>query len=520
MKSRKLLLIFLFVVSYFSVSSSVHGQAASASNERQIRRYKVEDLGTFGGLASYVNPAWELGGPHQMNRSGTIVGSSSTSMADSLGCIFCNGLDGQVPNVFHAFISRGGLARDLGALPGEATTSVAISITDADTVVGNSENGTIDPIIGVPEVRAVFWEDGRIKDLGTFGGNHSLASSINNRGQIVGYALNTTLDPFSWLGLFLGSSNSTQTRAFLWENGHKRDLGTLGGPDAAAGRINERGDVAGISYTSSIANPSTGVPTLHPFLWREGKMIDLGNLGGTQSGVAEMNNRGQVIGASTLPGDQVVDPFVWDNGRLIDLHTDTVGGNLYTANAINDLGQVVGAGAFPDHPYDAYVWENGTAKDLGHLDGDCYSEAFVINPAGEIAGQSYTCDSTTARPFLWQHGWMVDINELISDNSDSKFTQAFVINDHGEVGGIGTPVACNFDEHCGHALVLVASAAGRNELESEPTGEDAAAVASTNVPPSSKVTLTATEDSVGRDLAARLQARFGRTRIFGLPPLK
>jgi hypothetical protein len=39
--------------------------------------------------------------------------------------------------------------------------------------------------------------------------------AINNRDQIVGYALNTIPDPFSWLGLFLGSSNFMQTRAFL-----------------------------------------------------------------------------------------------------------------------------------------------------------------------------------------------------------------------------------------------------------------------------------------------------------------
>ena len=98
-----------------------------------------------------------------------------------------------------------------------------------------------------------------------------------------------------------------------------QDLGTLGGPDANALFINDRGQIAGNSYTNSTPNPvltscggfSFGVPTQDPFVWKDGKMIDLGGLGGTCSLVLGQNNRGEVTGQSDLAGDLTYHPFVW-----------------------------------------------------------------------------------------------------------------------------------------------------------------------------------------------------------------
>ena len=487
--------------------------------------YKLVDLGTFGGRASYINPAWELGGALQMNRRAVTVGSAATLIPTPFGCVFCNGLDGQVPNVFHAFQWDGGSLRDLGALPGELTNSVAISLNEKGTVIGHSENGEIDPIMGIREFRAVLWKEGKIKNLGTFGGNYSGALGINNRGQIAGFALNTIPDPVSFFGLFLGSSNSTQTRVFLWEDERKRDLGTLGGPDAFGGILNERGEVSGISYTNSTPNPGTGFPMTHPFLWRNGHMIDLGTLGGTFAGVTALNNRSQVIGDSNLADDQISHPFLWERGKMIDLFTKSVGGSPYTANAINDAGQVIGAAAFANNPYDAYLWRNGVVRDLGFLPEDCASEAFAINSKGDVVGDSYSCNGSldfSRRVFLWKDGSMFDVNQLIAANSGFYITQAFVINDRGAIGGIGTPPGCAFDEDCGHAYVLLPcdSDDDNNDLECMEAAQNAMLSIRESGPSNSRRLLTTGADIKAKELALRLRSRFGRARTLTLPGLK
>jgi len=76
-------------------------------------------------------------------------------------------------------------------------------------------------------------------------------------------------------------------RAVHWQDGQIHELDTLGGPDAWASFINEAGQIAGFSYTSSTPNVVTGIPPLDPFLWEppspsfpDGSMINLGSFGG------------------------------------------------------------------------------------------------------------------------------------------------------------------------------------------------------------------------------------------------
>lgn len=495
-------------------------------------RYKLVDLGTFGGPESYINPAFTFGSHNQINRGGTVVGGAATSIptTPTSNGFVCGGLDGTVPFVNHAFQWKGDTATDLAALPGADNCSVATSINVNGEIVGRSENGLFDQVVGANQIRAVLWKHGEIRDLGTLGGNGSSAGGFNNRGQVVGFAFNAVRDPVSiiYFGL-AGSPDGTQTRAFLWENGDMQDLNTLGGPDAVALFINERGQVAGFSYTNATPNPATGVPTTHPFLWtQEGGMKDLGSLGGTlgwvDSETGGLNNRGQFVGLSNLAGDQIAHPFLWDGERLIDLFADTIGGNPVLADTINDEGEIVGGGTFPNRPLDAYLWKNGVATDLGTVDADGCSWAHAINSRGQVVGQSFSCDGSVVHTFLWENGSMVDLNSLVPPNSNLQLVDTRSINDHGEIAGVGLPPGCTLplgDTQCGHAFVLIPCDEDHSEIEICGATETSPAAtqntfAAANQSPKNVLAVGLTP----REIAARLQARFGRNRSFGTWPRK
>lgn len=89
-------------------------------------------------------------------------------------------------------------------------------------------------------------------NIGTLGGNSSVAVDINDRGEIVGFS-RISSGPF---------------HAFLYRDGDMVDLGALlPGPDSRAMSINNNGDVTGY-YTRPDG-------TTHAFLYQNGQMIEL-----------------------------------------------------------------------------------------------------------------------------------------------------------------------------------------------------------------------------------------------------
>ena len=412
-------------------------------------RYKLIDLGTLGGpnSAEFASPL--------INNSGAITGAADTAEADP------NAPNCYNPDCFvtHTYRWRHGALTDLGVLPG-GFGSEGNYINDRGQIAGQSLNGQIDPLLGTPEGIAVLWRrDGKIVELGTLGGNESLAAALNNRGQVVGGAANSILDSFPGPLGFWG----TQTRASLWERGVMRDLGDLGGPDAFAQFVNEHGQIAGVSYTSSNPDPretfcGQDIPPQHPFLWDKGKMIDLGTLGGICGffvGLNGLNNSGQVAGGSSLAGDLIVHPFLWDRKAIPHMRDlGTLGGSFGYATELNDKDEVAGgATTTDDEEFHAFFWRKGVITDLGTVGDDTCSVAHSMNARGQVVGTSGDCAGTfELHGFLWQKdGPMLDLNEFVPLGSDLVITDGETINDRGDIAGSGLLPNGDF-----HAVVLIA----------------------------------------------------------------
>ena len=459
MKCRKL--VYLAVMTLFAALAMTVPQVAQEASQQKHsvthHHYKLVDMGAFGGPESYISGFEYQAQSQNLNNRGILTGWADTSTLDpyrlsgnSYGN-FCFNYDGSSCHVSHAFQWQNGVKTDLGTLPGGSSSATAW-ISANGLIAGTSQNGETDPLDpGFPDDHAVLWQNGNITDLGTLpgGGYESGAQAVNSRGMVVGWALNTTPDPYSmalWSALFdyYEPIYPYQARAFLWQGGAMRDLGTLGtGTDAFAMAINEPGQVIGISYTNSAPNQittpcSTGpIPTQDPFLWeKRAGMIDLGTLGGTCGFPFWINTQGQVVGYSDLAGDQAQHPFLWTKtSGMQDL--GTLGGSSGTASMINALGEIVGGATLPnDSQLDAFLWD-GTMHDLGAIDGCSY--AFSINARRQIVGNTGTDCGTTG--FLWENGGpMVDLNTLVSSKSVLTVQGVININDHGEIAGIGVAV--------------------------------------------------------------------------------
>jgi probable HAF family extracellular repeat protein len=293
----------------------VPGSAQAAT----VPHYRAIDLGTLGGHFSEATA---------VNNRDQAVGWSDTAAGPT-----------------HPFLWSHGVLTDLGVLErGSGEYGVAFDVNEAGQVVGGSD------VAGGTAMHAFLWRRGVMTDLGTLGGSFSVATAINNRGQVVGYSANRS---GAWHG-------------FLWERGTMTDLGV----DNARG-INDRGQVVG--------GTSFGTG-FHAYLWQRGHVTDLGVLSGNYSEAYAVNNRGWVAGNGASPTG-FVNAFLWRHGVMTRLLTRP-GGSYSEARAINELGQVLGVG----ENLRPVIWQNGAAIDLTTRGIAADSTVRDINNRRHIAG--------------------------------------------------------------------------------------------------------------------------------------
>jgi probable HAF family extracellular repeat protein len=186
-----------------------------------------------------------------------------------------------------------------------------------------------------------------------------------------------------------------------------------------------------------VTNPATGQPPLDPFLWKNGRMRDLGNLGGSLpvfGGVEDLNDRGEVVGQSNLAGDQTAHPYIWTSNKMTDL--GTLGGDNGNASAINRHGVVAGTADLADQTHHGFLWSNGDMQDLPPVGGAPCSNAVDVNARGEAVGNATDCEGNSTAVVLWKQGSAVDLSTLVAP-SPLRMTDTFSINDAGEIIGEG-----------------------------------------------------------------------------------
>lgn len=310
---------------------------------------------------------------------------------------------------------------ELPTLGGDA--SYALGVNSLGVVVGQAEDAS-----GV--MRSVLMQASDVVGISEPSEVAGGAMALNEAGEVVTYAIQPD-----------GSYNASYVYRVVESETEPvsvtrvAEIPTFGLPGTVSipSAVNFLGQIAG--YCPS----ATGY---RAFLAEGESITDLGTLGGNNSWASDINNEGEVVGwaeTSVLLGPDEYQngpphAFVYRNGTMRDL--GTLGGSQSRAYAINDLGQIVGVAANSAEEDVAVRWEGDSIAILEAPEGAKDLRPTDINNSGQIVGMMLTPNGY--RAFLANSPTsVVDLNTLIPAGSGWVLTEAKSINHIGEIAGVG-----------------------------------------------------------------------------------
>ena len=249
--------------------------------------------------------------------------------------------------------------------------------------------------------------------------------------------------PGRQLGSFLFAllaASLAHSATYYVESVTATDLGTLGGDQASATDINNRGTIIGFAKNASMKRLAVR--------WHAGIILELGTPASSAFSYAEgINDAGEIVGRFGDPGEFEFRPFYWTLGTgMVEMDRSLFPGDpldpLYIgkAFAINKAGMIAGVVEKDFTPFTEpcrkslpVVWDNAyAAPEIVHCaeDVDSYNQAWDINNSGWIVGSEGDGSGPT-NGYVWKAGVTTHIpNPVFGSELD-----AYGINEAGVVVG-------------------------------------------------------------------------------------
>lgn len=325
---------------------------AAAPTVQAALKYRVQDLGVVpsggstllvegmnnlgtvvgvteldGRLRGFVSRAGQLSLMTPDLRGASTEALPINDLGDAVGA-YVRG--GGAHTVARPVLLRDGRLVDLSVGGVQATSGIAWDINRAGQVVGTHDG------------QAFIFDGGVSRYIRLPGAEFSEANTVNDLGVVAGRA-------FARGGGY----------DFLWDGTTVTRLPVLSDFRGAfrPQEINNAGQLLGDAPLFASGS------LIQSYIYADGHYRSLGNLqAGWNSLAWGLNDRGWAVGvARNLVTDEADRPFLWRNGRMLDLNTlvnPTAGDSpwlLSSARDINDHGQIVGEGFLEDVGWRAYI---------------------------------------------------------------------------------------------------------------------------------------------------------------------